>query len=586
MRKRTMTMQNTSVDVLIVGAGPAGLTMACELLRRGVTCRILDKTAATATTSRAIGLQARSLEIFANMGIVEPVLTQGVAGIKVNAYSEDRCLFTLDFRFLANDAIPYPYGVLLPQNLTEGILIDLLHQRGGHVERLREAIDLGQENKRVIATVKHLDDGTCEEISAGWLIGCDGAHSRIRKALGLAFEGSTYQEEFLLADVDLDWQRSHDEVHVWIDQEGQFAAMPLPDNHWRLIVDIVAIPGHEVPRASLELFQRLLRERAGNVTTTISHPTWMSNFQINRRLVTSYRQQRVFLAGDAAHVHSPFGGQGANTGIQDAYNLAWKLALTIHGKASDTLLDTYQEERRPVAQKLLAETHQLTSVFFRRDPLTRFLRDGVVVPLLKREGVQRRLLWEASELGINYRSSSLSHAHQGAFMAGLPGKIKAPRAGDRAPDGHCLRLPEREETTLFQVFRDPVTHLLLFDGTVQTDANYAQLTQLARRVEELLKDEVKVHLVVSKDCIADHLSEVGSNVGELNRKETPLDWDGTLLLDAAHTVHAHYGVHVPSLCLIRPDGYIGLLCQPVREQLLFDYLQKIFVLNLQKESRI
>lgn len=552
-------MQNTPVDVLIVGTGPTGLTMACELLRRGISCRILEKTAAAGTTSRAIGLQARSLEVFANMGIVEPALAQGITGIKVNSYSGDRCLFSLDFRFLADDSIPYPYGVLLPQNRTEQILLDLLHNRGGHVERLREVIDLRQESERVFATVKNLQDGTSEEIQASWLIGCDGAHSRIRKALGLAFEGSTYHEEYLLGDVDLDWQRSHSEVHVWLHPKGQLAAMPLPDNHWRLIADMPVLPGQEAPKASRELFQRLLRERAGDTTTTISKSIWMSNFQIHRRLVTSYRQQHVFLAGDAAHVHSPFGGQGANTGMQDAYNLAWKLALVIRGKASDALLDTYQEERRPVAQKVLSGTHSITRIFYQRNPLMHFLRDCVVIPLLKREGVQRHLLWEASELGIHYRFSTLSQAHQETYIArltGKRGKIKAPRAGDRAPDGHCLRLPEREETTLFQVFQNPAAHLLLFDGSIQTEANYAKLIQLARRVGELVKDEIKVHLVVSK--------------------EMSLDWEGSLLLDAAQTVHAHYGVHVPSLFFIRPDGYIGLLCQPAQEQPLFEYLQRIF----------
>jgi len=554
-----MTMLPTTVDVLIVGAGPTGLTMACELLRRGISCRILEKTAAPATTSRAIGLQARSLEVFANMSIVAPVLAQGVSGIRLNAYSGDDRVFTLDFRFLANETISYPYGVLLPQNLTEQILLDLLHQRGGRIERLREVLDLRQESEQVIATVKNLQEGSSEEIQAGWLIGCDGAHSRIRKAVGLAFEGSTYPEEFLLADVDLDWQRSHDEVHVWLHHEGQFAVMPLPGNHWRLIADIAAIPGVPVPAASLELLQCLLRERTGDTTTTISHSTWMSNFQIHRRLVTSYRKHRVFLAGDAAHVHSPFGGQGANTGIQDAFNLAWKLALVIHGKASDTLLDTYQEERRPVAQSVLAGTHFLTSVFYQKNPFIRMLRDGVVIPLLKRKDFQRRLLWQASELGINYRRSRLSQTYREAFIKRLTkgkGSSSVPHAGDRAPDGRCLRLPEREETTLFQEFQNPVAHLLLFDGCVQTEANYRHLIQLAHQVEVLVKDEIKVHLVVSK--------------------ERPLDWDGSLLYDATHSMHKHYGAHIPSLFLIRPDGYIGLLCQPVREQPLIDYLQRFF----------
>lgn len=443
-------MQNQTVDVLVVGAGPTGLTVACELLRRGVTCRIVEKTAAPATTSRAIGLQARSLEVFAHMGIVEPVLAQGVSGITVNIYSGSRALFTLDYRsldsrLLTDESLPYPYGVLLPQNQTEQILLELLRRRGGRLERSREVLDLRQEGEQVIVTVKNLQDGTSEHIQAGWLIGCDGAHSRIRKAVGLAFEGRTYPDEFLLADVDLDWQRSHEAVHVWVHPEGQFAAMPLPDNHWRLIADLATAPAVPAPAASLELFERLLRERTGDTTTMISHPTWVSNFQIHRRLVTSYRKGRVFLAGDAAHVHSPFGGQGANTGIQDAFNLAWKLALVIGGKASETLLETYQEERRPVAQSVLAGTHVLTSVFYQKNPFMRLLRDGVVLPLLRRKAVQRRLLWQASELGIHYRRSTLSQTHRGNFIKrqiARVGRRTVLYAGDRAPDGRGIRLPE------------------------------------------------------------------------------------------------------------------------------------------------
>jgi 2-polyprenyl-6-methoxyphenol hydroxylase-like FAD-dependent oxidoreductase len=550
-------MQTPSTEVLIVGAGPTGLTMACELLRRGVPCRILEKAATPATTSRAIGLQARSLELFANMGIVDSALAQGIPGIRVNAYSDDHLAFRLDFRFLANESIPYPYGTLLPQNLTEQILLDLLRKLGGQVERSREVIGFQQTHERVTVTVNHLEDGSSEEIDAGWLIGCDGVHSHIRKASGIAFEGSAYQEEFLLGDVDLDWDKSHEEVHVWLHQDGQFGAMPLPDNHWRLVADMPVTPGKTIPLASPELFERLLRERAGDSKTRLSHPTWMSNFQIHRRLAASYRQNRVFLAGDAAHVHSPFGGQGANTGIQDAFNLAWKLALVIHGKAADMLLDTYQEERRPVARQVLEETHQLTSIFYQRNLLMRMIRDRVVIPLLKRPGIQRRLLWEASELGIQYRSSTLSSTHQRRLQALLSGTKKVPQAGDRAPDGRCLRLPAREETTLFQVFQDPRAHLLLFDGSIQTSSTYTHLLQLAQHIEFLFKEEIQVHLVASS--------------------ERALAWEGSLLCDVNHRVHAHYGIRVPSFAFIRPDGYIGLLCPLTHDQELVVYLQRLYL---------
>ena len=209
----------------------------------------------------------------------------------------------------------------------------------------------------------------------------------------------------------------------------------------------------------------------------------MSNFHIHRRLAASYRQNRVFLAGDAAHVHSPFGGQGANTGIQDAFNLAWKLALVIHGKANETLLDTYQEERRPVARQVLEETHQLTSIFYQRNLLMRTMRD-----LAGRSA--------CSNDQLSNTVCSGRHRNWGFIIAPRPSRMRireacrlssprtknVPQAGDRAPDGRCLRLPTREETTLFQVFQDARAHLLLFDGSIQMSGTYTHLLQLAQRI--------------------------------------------------------------------------------------------------------
>ncbi len=551
-------MQTSSTQALIVGAGPTGLTMACELLRRGIACRIVEKAAVPTTTSRAIGLQARTLELFANMGIVESALEQGIPGIRVNMYSGSQQLFLLDFRFLADESIPYPYGTLLPQNLTEQILLTLLHQQGGQVERSREVVAVRQTNEQAIVAVKNLEDGGSEEIETDWLIGCDGTHSIIRKSSGIAFEGSTYQEEFLLGDVRMDWDKSHQQVHVWLHKEGQFAAMPLPDNSWRLMADMPVIPGETVPPASLEVFEHLLRERTGDTQTKLNHPMWMSNFRIHRRLADSYRHQRVFLAGDAAHVHSPFGGQGANTGIQDAFNLAWKLALVIQGKASETLLDTYQEERRPIARNVLRATHQLTGIFYQRNLLARTMRDLIALPLLKQPVIQRRLLWETSELGIHYRSSTLSYTPSRTMWASIPVKRKALQAGDRAPDGFCLRFPERTETTLFQVLQKPVAHLLLFDGVVQNEAtSVVHMTQCAKRVEQLLKAEVQVHFI-------------GSD-------ERTLQWDGAWLSDTNCHLHTRYGIRFSSLVFIRPDGYIGFLGKLAQESELVNYLQRIYL---------
>jgi len=382
----------------------------------------------------------------------------------------------------------------------------------------------------------------------------------------LAFEGSTYDEEYLLADVELDWQRSPECVYVWMHPDGQFGVFPLPNNKWRLMVIAPATGGKEPSRASVELFQRLMQKCTGDSTTTISNPTWMSNFRISRRMVKVYRVQWVFLMGDAAHAHSPFGGQGMNTGIQDAFNLAWKLALVIQGKALDALLDTYQEERLPIARKVLAETDQHTKLFFARNPLLHFLCDRIVIPLLKQPFVQRRMLWEASELGINYRTSTLSQSYRGTSQQKFGMRKWQRRAawpGDRAPDGHCVRLPSQEATSLFQEFRGTTSHLLMFDGLIHTEANYAQFAQIARRVKEMLGNEIKISLVASQD-----------------KPVAKMDWDGALLLDPEHVLHTRYGAGSPSLYFVRPDGYIGFCCQPARLEPLLQYLEGVFVLQL------
>ena len=240
-------------DVLIVGAGPTGLTLVCELLVRGVSCRIIDKAASPATTSRALGLQPRTLELFDAMGIVDRVLATGGPVIDANLYAGDRLLLTLSTAGLRNLATPYPRLWITPQASVERPLIERLLELGGPVERSRELVGFRQMGSRVIATVRHGDSEEAEEIHASWLIGCDGAHSRVRKALGVSFEGSTYEEKFLLADVDLDWTRERDRTHTWFPPDGMFTVFPLPgSSQWRIFA--VVEDETTTPPVSLELF--------------------------------------------------------------------------------------------------------------------------------------------------------------------------------------------------------------------------------------------------------------------------------------------------------------------------------------------
>ena len=244
-------------DVLIVGAGPTGLTLACELLGRGVGCRIVDRAASPATTSRALGLQPRTLELFDRMGIIDWVLATGGPVTDANLYRGDRLLLTLSAAGLRNLDTPYPRLWITPQASVELPLIERMLEMGGTVERSRELEGFRQTDSRVIATVKRGDSGETEEIHAGWLVGCDGARSRVRKTLGVSFEGGTYEERFLLADADLDWSRERDRTHTWFPPDGMFTVFPLPGtSQWRIFA---VLEDEAAPPLSLELFQSLQR---------------------------------------------------------------------------------------------------------------------------------------------------------------------------------------------------------------------------------------------------------------------------------------------------------------------------------------
>lgn len=558
------------IEALVVGAGATGLMMACELFRRGIACRIIDQSAGPAQTSRAIALQPRTLEVVQAMGIGEAVLAQGVRLGEMNFYEGEKRLLRLDLQQARSRLYsPYPFILAEPQYLLEHVLTDLLHALGGEIERSCELVSFRQEGERVLARVRDAA-GREEDLQAKWLIGCDGAHSRTRHILGLPFAGNAYDEAFILADVDLDWGRSRGEAYFWLHPEGFLAVFPLPHDHWRLLA---GLPATEAPPASLELFQQVFSARTGDRRTQISHPTWLSNFSISRRMVSSYRQGRVFLAGDAAHIHSPVGGLGMNTGLQDAYNLGWKLALVLKGKASPSLLDTYQEERLPVARAVLHQTHRNTALVLAKNPVLRLVRDHVLVPLLSVEAIEASFAESRSQLAISYRTSPLSRSFEGT--SATPGAAPAwqragsaqrgmaaqvvPQAGDRAPDGPCQRAPAQTATTLFQELQGTTWSLLLFDGREPSETGVTTLIRMARLAERMLGDEVKPHLILSH--------------GE---RPEPLDWKGSILLDPDHELHARYGADRESLFLIRPDGYIGLRSHPAREEPLQAYIAGVF----------
>lgn len=412
--------------VLVVGAGPSGLVLGCSLLRRGVPVRIVDRAPAPAVTSRALGLQARGVEVLDRLGALGdlPERAVRVGGISVNAHGTELVRIRVD---------QVPLGsrhrtLLISQAAVEGQLRELLERLGGKVEWGHEVVGLSQDGGGVSVEVRH---GTAVEVSrADWVVGCDGAHSAVRRLGQFGFPGAQVVENFLLADVYLDWGLPRDTASAWISPDGVFAAFPLPEsNLWRLVAPCEPGVGADDVLGRLS---ELLPARTGYRGVRFDGAVWTSVFRIHRRLAERYRQGRVLLAGDAAHIHSPFGGQGLNTGLGDADNLGWKLALVASGRADAALLDSYQAERRPVAAAVLAGTTGATRLALGEGRVRRVLRDRLAAPLLNLPSVQRRLAKAASQLGVHYRRGPLAPWRFAPLATGL-------RAGERVPDLVCRR---------------------------------------------------------------------------------------------------------------------------------------------------
>ena len=554
---------NDNPAVLVVGAGPVGLTMACELARHGVPCRIVDASSGPTDQSRALGIQARTLEVFEDVGIVDAVLARARKVHGIGAFSDNRRIAHITFD-LEGLETPYPYLLVFPQGETERLLEDRLKSYGIEVERRTKLTGLLRDGSGVTATL--LDaEGHASESRTPWLIGCDGARSAVRKGLELPFEGAEYEESFLLADVQLAWDRPDDEMTVILTPEGPVVGFPFPEpGCWRLVhastgtvEDSEAEPARVVTR-----FQSLLREH-GQPKAVVSDPGWTSAFKIHRRVAGRFREGRCFIAGDAAHIHSPAGGQGMNTGIQDAYNLAWKLGLVVRGASPDSLLDSYSSERRSVVAGVIKGTDLMTRVITLRSDVAKAVRNHLIGLLGEFDFVARKLSKTMSELGVEYHSSPIVHEDRGeSLLSGLGDRLDfraGPHPGDRVPDvplepPHDKEGPHR----LFELLRGTKHVLLLFEGShgVEALASFEAVGKIAREHDE----QITTLLVARGDFAPPSIA-----------------WDGPILFDHLGELHRRFGARGPCLYLIRPDGYLGYRAIPPDATKLAEYLRRIFV---------
>jgi len=334
-------------DVLVIGAGPTGLTLAAALIARGVAATVVDQQAAGANTSRAGVVNARSLEVLEHLDVARRLVKEGVAAPLFTIRDRGRTLIPIDFSGLPTE---YPYSLMVPQSTTERLLLERLEELGGSVQRPRTVTAVEQDADGVTAT---FDNG--DVVRARYVVGADGIRSIVRQQAGVDFEGSVYEESFMLADVRLTGDTPHEEVILYWARAGLTVVAPLPDGTYRIVAPVADAP--EEPSA--EFVQEILDARVGAGRLIVTGVVWGSRFRVHHRVADTFRAGRLLLAGDAAHVHSPAGGQGMNLGIQDAVALADALAAVLGG-APDGLLDEYSNARRPIAKDVVAMTDRIT----------------------------------------------------------------------------------------------------------------------------------------------------------------------------------------------------------------------------------
>ena len=406
-------------DVLIIGAGPTGLVLALWLTRLGVRVRIIDKTAEPGTTSRALGVQARTLELYSQIGLADAVVERGRKVVAANLWVAGKRAAHAVLGEMGAGLSPFPYVLIFSQDEHERLLIERLADAGVHVERQTELLGFEDAADRVVAQLKRAD-GAPETCEAAYIAGCDGAHSTVRDALAIGFPGGVYAHLFYVADVEATGGTVNGELHVALDRTDFLAVFPLKgDGRARLIGTVREEAEQRHDQLSWDDVSKRVIEW---IRIDIARVNWFSTYRVHHRVADHFRKARAFLLGDAAHIHSPVGGQGMNTGIGDAVNLAWKLAAVLHGRADTSLLDTYEPERIAFARRLVATTDQAFTGVTSDGPIARLLRLHIVplvIPFLfQLRGVRRTMFRTVSQTVVNYRRSSLSEGQAGTVHGG------------------------------------------------------------------------------------------------------------------------------------------------------------------------
>ena len=536
--------RDSHADILIVGAGPTGLALGAQLCSFGIRPRIIDRALDRAHESRALGVQARTLELLQSIGLGDALVTRGNPSAHLMLHVDSRAVAEAELGGFAGSDTKYPFVLFVSQAETEKLIGDHLAAQGVMVERGVELTDFAPDADGVDCALRHRD-GRTEPVRVRYLVGCDGAHSTVRKRAGIAFEGDAYLQDFLLGDVEADAGPDvsfvSNTLHPWVGRHGIAVFFPLGEPAtWRVIAmsSTAATTATTAPSSADSADKPLTSELSlAELQTVVDgatgggirlrDPAWLAHFHLHHRQAAHYRRGSIFLAGDAGHIHSPVGAQGMNTGIQDAWNLGWKLAVVVKGLAAPRLLDSYEAERWPVGRTLLRYTDRIFSALVRSlsdNAITSWLRRNVAASVIPRVLTSTRLRAAGfrfiSELGIRYRRSP-------AVVEAAPRLHAGPRAGDRFPDA---RLTLDGKPVRFQeaVVGPCLTLVLCGDGEP------FDIERLGRHP--------------------------ASRNGLLRIKRLTRRSEAGALVDECGEAFARIGVEAAAQYLVRPDGYVGFRC--------------------------
>lgn len=498
-------------NVLIVGAGPTGLMLANQLARRGIRFEIIDRHSGPAQQTRAMAVHARTLEIYSRMGLSDRALELGQRGDGANVWANGKWRARIPLRDMGESLSPFPFVLMLGQDDNERIMGEKLREQGFDVQWNTELVSFKQGADGVSATLKQ-PDGSTRTVSAAYIAGCDGGRSTVREISGIQFPGAPYEHTFFVADTEATGAMVQNELNVYLWKDGFHLFFPMRGrDRWR-VIGILPRNLRERRDVTFEELLPFIAQEAG-ANLAFKSCSWFSTYRIFHRCVEHFRDRRAFLAGDAAHVHSPMGGQGMNTGLQDAYNLAWKLGMVLSGRADQKLLDTYEAERKPVAHGLLESTDRAFTLVVSDSWIAGLFRtriaSRIAATVMKFSKARAAAFRTVSQIGISYPESALSQSSS-------PPPAGAPQSGDRFPWLHLRFADGQGSEDVFERFGDMQFNLLV----VGQDAS-ASISELP--------GILKIHTVRVD----------GENAKEL----------------------AKVAIRAPVCYLLRPDGHIGFVSQ-------------------------